>query len=146
MLDTNIILHYLRGKEKYEQIESDLHLLDGKTLPMISVVSVAEIQGFIQRNNWGEPKKNRLRKLLTKLFILDIASQDKDLIETYAILANYSRNALPGKPLGKSVGIQNNDIWIAATAKVANAIVVTTDSDFDHLNKTYLTVMKYSAE
>jgi predicted nucleic acid-binding protein len=143
MLDTNIILHYLRGSKKYEQIESEINLLGGKVLPLISVVTVAEIQGFMQRRNWGEPKKNRLKKLMAQLFTLDISAQDKELMEAYATIHNYSKNALPGKPLGYAVGIQNNDIWIAATAMVAKAIVVTTDGDFDHLHKTYITVIKY---
>lgn len=144
LLDTNILLHYLRGSKKYEQIESEINILGGKVLPLISVVTLAEIQGFLQRSNWGEPKKNRLKKLLAKLFILDISAQDTDLIEAYATLANYSRNALPDKPLGKSVAIQNNDVWIAATAMVAKAALVTTDNDFDHLHKTFITVIKYS--
>jgi predicted nucleic acid-binding protein len=33
-----------------------------------------------------------------------------------------------------------NDIWIAATASVLNATLVTTDADFDHLNGVFLTV------
>lgn len=36
-----------------------------------------------------------------------------------------------------------NDVWIAATAKVANAVLLTIDADFDHLNGLYLTVKKY---
>ena len=144
LLDTNILLYYLRGSKKYEQIEADINLLGGKVLPLISVVTLAEIQGFLQRSNWGEPKKNRLKKLLAKLFILDISAQDTDLIEAYATLANYSRNALPDKPLGKSVAIQNNDVWIAATAMVAKAALITTDNDFDHLHKTFITVIRYS--
>lgn len=31
-----------------------------------------------------------------------------------------------------------NDLWIAATASVTNATLITTDKDFYHLNNTYL--------
>ena len=31
-----------------------------------------------------------------------------------------------------------NDLWIAATVSVTNATLVTTDKDFNHLDKTYL--------
>jgi predicted nucleic acid-binding protein len=34
-----------------------------------------------------------------------------------------------------------NDIWIAATASVVNAILMTTDTDFDHLNGVFLSVV-----
>jgi len=145
LLDTNILLHYIRAGEKYKQIEADIHLLEGNVLPLISVVTVAEMQGFLQRRNWGDAKINMLNKLMSKLFILDIASQDTELMEAYATLANYSRNKLPGKPLGKSVSMQNNDIWIAATAMVAKAFLVTTDSDFDHLDETFITVINYAS-
>ncbi|MDN5203316.1 hypothetical protein QQ008_18155 [Fulvivirgaceae bacterium BMA10] len=36
-----------------------------------------------------------------------------------------------------------NDLWIAATAFVAKAELITMDGDFDHLNGEFLTVHKY---
>jgi tRNA(fMet)-specific endonuclease VapC len=33
-----------------------------------------------------------------------------------------------------------NDLWIAAVAIVQEAVVLTTDQDFDHLNPTFLRV------
>jgi len=36
-----------------------------------------------------------------------------------------------------------NDLWIAATAKVADAILITIDSDFNHLNGKFIQVKKY---
>jgi len=35
-----------------------------------------------------------------------------------------------------------NDLWIAATAHVSNAILLTTDRDFDHLNGVYFEAAK----
>jgi tRNA(fMet)-specific endonuclease VapC len=35
-----------------------------------------------------------------------------------------------------------NDIWIAATASVLNAVLLTTDNDFDHLHDEFLTVAR----
>ena len=37
-----------------------------------------------------------------------------------------------GVPMGK------NDVWIAATAHVTGARLLTTDRDFDHLDPTFL--------
>ncbi len=34
-----------------------------------------------------------------------------------------------------------NDLWIAATASVLNAKLLTTDHDFDHLDSIFLTVV-----
>lgn len=37
-----------------------------------------------------------------------------------------------------------NDIWIASTASILDFSLITTDGDFDHLNKVFLTVQKYT--
>lgn len=65
------------------------------------------------------------------------------MLETYAEIDSFSKNKLIGKPLGKSITMGKNDLWIAATAKVAGATLLTIDSDFDHLNGTYINVKKY---
>jgi tRNA(fMet)-specific endonuclease VapC len=36
----------------------------------------------------------------------------------------------------------NNDLWIAATASLLGASLMTTDADFDHLNDVFLKVIK----
>ncbi len=53
-----------------------------------------------------------------------------DVVETYAKIDDYSRRK--GGTMGK------NDIWIAATAAVTGARLLTTDRDFDHLDGVYL--------
>ncbi len=35
-----------------------------------------------------------------------------------------------------------NDLWIAATAHVLGAKLLTTDADFNHLNEVFLDLMK----
>jgi len=37
-----------------------------------------------------------------------------------------------------------NDIWIAATANITHSHLLTTDNDFDHLDKQYLELIKIS--
>jgi tRNA(fMet)-specific endonuclease VapC len=37
-----------------------------------------------------------------------------------------------------------NDLWIASTANVTNATLLTIDSDFDHLDGKYISVKKYN--
>jgi hypothetical protein len=53
--------------------------------------------------------------------VIDITADDEQLMKSYATLWNYSKNNLPGEKLGKSLGIVQNDVWIAALAKTANA-------------------------
>ncbi len=75
---------------------------------------------------------------------IDINSGDLDLLTAYAEIDAFSKNKLPGSPLGTSaVTMGKNDLWIAATAKVANAVLITIDSDFNHLNGRFIQVKKY---
>jgi predicted nucleic acid-binding protein len=104
---------------------------------------MGEIISFGKQQNWGSAKILSLRNLFSKLVVLDINSNDEKLLETYAELDSYSKNKLPTDKLGRSITMGKNDLWIAATAKVANATLLTIDGDFDHLNSKYLTVKKY---
>lgn len=50
---------------------------------------------------------------------------------------------MSGKPLKMSArNMGKNDIWIAATASVLGAVLLTTDNDFDHLQDEFLQVDK----
>jgi len=141
VIDTNIILHYVRGSRLYQQIESE-HQLSASEI-LVSVVSVAEIKGFLQRNNYSEAKLQKFENIFAKTLIIDISNEDEQLLEAFATLHNYSKNLHPTLKLGRSVGIGQNDLWIAATTWVAKADLITTDSDFDPLHSRFLNVIKY---
>lgn len=143
VLDTNILLHYVRQSELAQEVERELNLISQNAIPMIASVSKGEMEGFVQRHEWGQAKINRLKKLVEKIAVIDIAAADDQLMNAYATLWNYSKNALPGDKLGKSIGIGQNDVWIAALAHTAKAALVTTDGDFDHLNGKWITVHKF---
>jgi predicted nucleic acid-binding protein len=53
-----------------------------------------------------------------------------DILTAYGELDDLSNRA--GRSMGK------NDVWIAATAKVSDATLLTTDGDFDHLHPTHI--------
>lgn len=143
VLDTNILLHYVRQSELAQEVERELNLISQNAIPMIASVSIGEMEGFVQRQEWGQAKINRLKKLVEKIAVIDIAAADDQLMNAYATLWNYSKNALPGDKLGNSIGIGQNDVWIAALAHTAKAALVTTDGDFDHLNGKWITVHKF---
>lgn len=78
-----------------------------------------------------------MENILNRLIIVDVNSED--VIERYAEIDAYSQNRLKGKPLGVSArNMGKNDLWIAATASLINAKLITTDNDFNHLHKVYL--------
>jgi len=143
LLDTGILVHYVRQSHLYLTIESNEKLTEQDCINFISVVTMGEILSFGVQQNWGQPKLQTLRNLFSKLVVLDINSNDEKLLETYAEIDSYSKNKLLTDKLGRSITMGKNDLWIAATSKAANATLLTIDGDFDHLNGKYLTVKKY---
>lgn len=68
---------------------------------------------------------------------------NEQIIRRYAEIDAYSQCKDPTKPNPPEMSPRNmgkNDIWISATASVLNATLLTTDHDFDHLHKVFLTV------
>ncbi len=144
LLDTNILVHYARQSPLYQKIEAAENLSASDCMPIISVVTQAEILSFGLQHNWGAKKVAAIQSFFTKLVVIDINSADTDLLQAYAEIDAYSKGTLPGKPLGRSaIKMGKNDLWIAATAKIANAILLSTDGDYDHLNGVLITIRKY---
>jgi predicted nucleic acid-binding protein len=143
ILDTGVLVHYARKSFLYQSIEKEQELTKQDCIPFVSVVTLGEIISFGIQHNWGQPKIQSIKSLLNKLVVLDINSNDNKLLDAYAEIDSYSKNKLPGSSLGRSITMGKNDLWIAATAKVSNATLITIDGDFDHLNEKYITVKKY---
>ncbi len=145
ILDTNICLAYIRGKADFlKQIENRLRLQASNNLILISVVTKAELLSLGKRNGWKSQKINQLSALLNKMIIININENDEELMHAYATIEAYSQGKLKGSPLNTSArNLGKNDLWIAATALVADAELITTDSDFDHLNGKWITIHKF---
>jgi tRNA(fMet)-specific endonuclease VapC len=143
LLDTGILVHYARQSPLFQTIEKNEGLTNQDCIPFISVVTMGEILSFGIQHNWGQPRIQSIKNWLSKLVVLDINSSDSQLLDAYAEIDSYSKNKLSHNSLGRSITMGKNDLWIAATAKVANAVLLTIDGDFDHLNGSYLTVKKY---
>lgn len=147
LLDTGILVHYARQSPLYQLIETNEGLSKPDCIPMISVVTQAEIFSFAIQKIWGAKKIEHIQNLLTKIIIIDINSGDTSLIKAYAEIDTYSKGKLTGNPISSSaIKMGKNDLWIASTAKVANATLLTIDGDFDHLNNTYIKVIKYNQQ
>ena len=141
LLDTNIILIYIRNEKTKMWIDKTYKPLSIENIPLISVVTMGEIRSLSIRNNWGKPKNQALEKLLNLFLIADINSED--IIQRYAEIEAFSQNKLPEKPLNNTPrNMGKNDLWIAATASVTNSKLMTTDNDFDHLDKIFIDLIK----
>jgi tRNA(fMet)-specific endonuclease VapC len=106
-------------------------------MPCISIVTAGEIKSFAIQRKWGAARLHNMERSLKELVVFDVKFDV--LINKYAEIDAFSQNLLPDRPLGKTPrNMGKNDIWIAATASVADAVLLTTDHDFDHLDKVFL--------
>ena len=128
LLDTSILLGYLRGAKWAQYLECRLAPTQPPNLALVSVVSHGEILSLAAKFAWGKRKRKNLDELLRELSFVDISSP--------AILAAYAEIDAMSENLGRKMG--KNDVWIAATAKVLDAVILTTDKDFDHLEGVHL--------
>ena len=125
VLDTNILVHWLRGKDAGAKLRADYALGDRSPRPIVPVVVKAEIKSLARQFGWNENKQAALDELLRELPVADVSSEQ--VIAAYAELDDESRRR--GRRMGK------NDLWIASVAKVQGAVILTTDRDFDDLSR-----------
>lgn len=139
LLDTNIIVHLIRDSPLAHYAREKYLIFDQPKRPLISVVTEGELESFALQNDWGNSKYRELDRYLTEFLNVDI--KITSIINRYAEIDAFSQNKLKNRPLGVSArNMGKNDLWIAATASVLNAILLTTDKDFDHLNSEFLNV------
>ncbi len=141
LLDTGILVGYIRGAEFAEYIEVKFAVSQPPNISLVSIVTLGEIYSLAMQLSWGAEKMEGLEKILAKLPIVDI--HHPLILKRYAEVDCYSLNKHPEKrlPVGQTARPMNkNDLWIAATASVLNAILLTTDHDFDHLKGIFLNV------
>jgi tRNA(fMet)-specific endonuclease VapC len=139
LLDTNILIHIIRGKRKFF---FDNYDLDNPSNQVIySIVTIGELRSFALQRKWGQAKIQVMENLLLEFRAVDINATS--IINRYAEIDTFSKGKLDGKPsLTSSRTMGKNDIWIAATASVVNATLLTTDQDFDHLHNEFIQLQK----
>jgi tRNA(fMet)-specific endonuclease VapC len=136
VLDTNILVHLLRGKQAGQAIEQLYGIGQRTPRAIISVVTKGELKALAYKLEWGADRRETLAAMLTALPAADISHGS--IHDAYAAI-DFASMAL-GVKMGK------NDLWIAATTPVADGVLLTTDADFDHLSPTGLRVERVLEE
>jgi tRNA(fMet)-specific endonuclease VapC len=143
LLDTGILLGYIRGAGYAEYIEKKFRVSEPPNISIISVVAKGEIHSLAIQFGWGEKKRTDLESLLRKIPFVEISNDQ--IIMRYAEIDSYSQGKNPAKLLPTGVTSRNmgkNDLWIAATGSILNATLLTIDDDFAHLHNVYLEVVR----
>ncbi len=141
LFDTNIILIYLREQFAKQIIETVYNPFNVANKLVISVISIGELRAISIRNKWGSSRIQKMELFLKKFAIIDINKQD--ILNCYAEIDAFSQGKLESKKSNFTArNMGKNDIWIAATASVLDATLLTTDNDFNHLHDEFLQVAK----
>lgn len=141
LLDTGILLGYVRGAGYAEYTERKFALYQPPNVSLISVVSKGEIYSLAIQLGWGSQKRQELDALLRRIPSVDINTER--IIQRYAEIDAYSQGKSTAKPLPPGMTSRNmgkNDLWIAATSSLLRAKLLTTDKDFDHLDGVFLSL------
>lgn len=128
-LDTNILIYAVRGGITWNKIKAVCDPLMTEPRPIYSLVSEAELLSFAEQNRWGAAKRQQVAFFLG--YFDRVTIDDPKILAAYTLIDAFSRK--------KGVTMGKNDLWIAATANVYGAVLVTTDRDFEHLHGKYLT-------
>jgi tRNA(fMet)-specific endonuclease VapC len=126
LLDTNVLLALIRGRELGRYIDGYFGLRHGRQRPLVCIVSHGEIWVLARRCNWGADRREALQIMLASL--VPVQLDHPGVIDAYVHLDLCSH--------GHSQGARNmgkNDLWIAAAAHASGATLLTTDQDFAHL-------------
>jgi len=139
LLDTGMLLGIIRNAQWARRARSDNHLDDSQALVTTSVVCHGEIMAISEKNQWGARKRADLAQLLFQIPTVGI--KQEPILNAYARIDAWSQGreiakqpASPPKPARK---MNQNDMWIAATAHAIGAVLVSTDRDFEHLQEAW---------
>jgi tRNA(fMet)-specific endonuclease VapC len=128
LLDTSLVLHAVRGSKLFEQADRDFWLTSRADAAMISIVTVGEMLALARKKSWGSEGTEALNERLAQLAVVGIDSPE--VLERYAELDSFCEKR------GRGVG--QNDLWIAACASALDAVLLTTDKDFEPLPESLL--------
>lgn len=133
LLDTNILLYYLRQAATWHNIQNRFDLKNANNFISIIMWSIA------LRNQWGERRLKQLENISNEFTVIDLNIES--IIKRYGEIDAFSQGKLKDRPLSTSArNMGKNDLWLAATASVLNLTLITSDQDFNHLAPTFLSL------
>jgi len=122
LLDTSVILHWVRDSRQAEVIEQQFQLSTSRFRPLICEVSLGEMRAFSRSVKWGAGKLERLARLEREFTTVDIS--DTRVLDAYADLSTLAKES--GWPIWHA----KNDLWVGAAAFATQSHLLTMDTDF----------------
>jgi predicted nucleic acid-binding protein len=123
IVDTDVASFIFKGDTRGALY--DPHIDEDDTLPAISFMTRAELEQWAVLHNWGQTKRDQLRAFIEDGFVT--VDSNEALCRMWAEIRGQAQRA------GRH--IETADAWIAATALLYNAGLVTHNAgDFDFLS------------
>ena len=139
LLDTNIVVHFVRWNVVGQRIDQDHALQARRERPLISIVTAGEVESHAHKLGWAENKRQRLSEQLHELVLVPLAPGS--IVTAYGEIDYFTEHVeQPARPMGK------NDLWIAATAHATGATLMTADANFDHLAPRFFSLVRVDAK
>jgi len=133
LLDTGVLIHLVRNDATGQAIEAEHSLTARTERPLLSSVVEAEVRVFAALAGWGDGKLGRLDELLGELVRVSVGLPE--------VVAAYIELAPVAQRQGQAIATQNqNDLWVAATARATGAVLYTCDRDFQFLDPHFVRV------
>lgn len=139
LLDSNILVGYIRAAGYATYVEKKFQLFNPQNISVISIISVGEIKSLAFQFGWGEKKLNAMHELIKRIPVINIDLEQ--IPNAFAEIDAFSQGKHPIKSLPSGISARNmgkNDLWIAATANVIKATLLSTDRHFEHLNGNFI--------
>jgi predicted nucleic acid-binding protein len=144
VLDTNILIGLGRHEAFQDYLLGQFLTLEDEVI--IPSVCLGELESMSLRKRWGAARWEYLLKILEAFEVHPI--QGEALYTAYANIETYSQNQHPTRkrPDKKSDKMGKNDLWVAATAHVLEATLITADKDFVHLDGEYFELLSINPD
>lgn len=139
VLDTNILVGYIRAANYASYVEKKFQLFSSENISLISIVTVGEIKSLAYQFGWGHKRIEFMNDLVKKIPAVKIDSDQ--ILDAFAEIDSFSQGKHPSIKLPAGLSARNmkdNDVWIASTANVLKATLLSTDKDFDHLHNHFI--------
>ena len=141
LLDTGLLLGFCRSAPWALRARTVHSFEDPETMVFTSIVCHGELLSLAEKFGWGRDKRTQLQEVMATMPVINI--NNESILEAYAQIDAWTHgnsvtspdSTPPPKP---AIPMKQNDIWIAATAHVSDAVLLSTDKDFEHLNDVWL--------
>lgn len=141
LLDTGMLVGLMREAPWALKADAELDLSGPETLAFTSAVCRGELMALAEKRGWGAGKREQMESVLDRFPTIGI--NQPSILSAYALIDAWTRgasvqaptNAPPPRP---ALPMSKNDLWVAATAHAGQAVLVSTDTDFDRLDGVWL--------